>query len=212
MLTLTSKATEYLEKLFVAQPAFKNRLATACEERAFRKINRKTYTSAKESIILAEGLLTDKADMPLEEQKGLVKQIFDESTSEKSRGVIYRALSYVQSDQPYSSVQRQAAKQQAAKIDDADFLSQLGDTVTKFPVLAEAASELVKQAQEYFKEILEKKVDHVASHTERTQLEEFKRQLEVQVAIDRKCQENESRLQFLEEVQDAYRGGDRTGG
>ena len=223
VLTLMPWAVEYLEQLLVFHPELKNRLAKACEERSFQKINQRLYVRGKEGIVLFESLLKEQTDMPHEEQGGLVKEIFDETTSEKSTGLLSQAWSLLpkpppnlfsqsQSNQSYSSTQRREVKQQAAKIDDAEFLSQLEDTVLKFPVLTDAASEIVKQAQDYLKEILEKQVDHVVSRTEHAQLEEFKRQLKAHVETDRKRQEDDSRREFLEEVQDAYRSSDRTRG
>lgn len=211
----------YLEQLIVFHPDIQGRLSTACADHSFHKINRKAYTEKKERILLAKQLLDERTDMTSEEQEALIKLIFDEPPPRKSSNIISQAVSYISgspptppspSDQPLSQLRRQEARQQANKFNDSDFLSQLSKIVEAYPALADAASDAAKQACEHLTETLTKHVDSVASRTEHARLEEFKRRLKDEIEKDQRRQEDESRRQFLEEVQDAYKNDDRTGG
>lgn len=220
---------DHLDQLLAIHPATKERLAKACEDRSFTKLNRKAYTDKKEGILLAKQLLTN--EMPHEQQQELVKKIFEETPSGNSglhglfshavSGPVKLVKSYIngplptfdsQPDQPSSLVQRSNAKREASQTEDSGFLSQLSDLVSAFPILADVAGETVKQAQEHFKETLEKHVDRVASLTEHARLEEFKQKLKAQVEIDQRQQEDESRGQFLADVKSAYLKNDSTEG
>lgn len=169
----------------------------------------KQFKMRKAILLEAEEALSQQHDLSEEQVNQLVEGITDKVQSKgQPEGIAKKvvnavgAVSSFFSPSPLFSSSTSSTGAQA--ISDAEFIQRLPAICDKFPVLVNLVHGTWNQVVEYFSEALTKTINKLAHKIEQIQIEDCKKQLDIQRATALKAVREESRRNFLNSTKERF--------
>lgn len=209
---------ELLANLKAIHPKLEELLTTMRSDTKLKQIDVRKFQKRKERILVCEAHLEHiPPDTPIDKQRDLVTSILQDQSSSgsssQSKSMISKLGDKISNLMPVSVFGNADTKPvDVSDCSPSDFLKRLHGITDKFPVLAEAASEAVSLAMDYFKAYIEKAINSLARKLEDLQRQECKRQLKAKREHAWTSVINESRQEFLRAVSETFmRNSERCG-